>query len=46
MAKGKIKAGKIPAIDNKIVAGTPNTPKATLSISFQYINPEHAKKGK
>ncbi|BFI68411.1 MULTISPECIES: hypothetical protein [Yersinia pseudotuberculosis complex] len=45
MAKGKIKAGKIPAIDNKIVAGTPNAPKATLSFSFQYIDPTHAKFG-
>lgn len=45
MAKGKIKAGKISAIDNKIVAGTPNMPKATLSFSFQYIDHEHAKFG-
>lgn len=43
MAKGKIRAGGIPATDNKIVAGVPQSPKNTLSFSFQYIDPAHAK---
>lgn len=45
MAKGKIKAGKLPVADNKIVAGTPNPTTTTLSFSFQYIDPAHAKFG-
>ncbi|MCS6039281.1 hypothetical protein LNP20_15640 [Klebsiella pneumoniae subsp. pneumoniae] len=45
MAKGKIKASKIPAAGNQIVAGTPNPTTSTLSFSFQYIDPAHAKFG-
>lgn len=45
MAKGKIKAGKLPAAQNKIVAGTPSLTTTNLSFSFQYIDPAHAKFG-
>ncbi|ROP59394.1 hypothetical protein EDF81_2193 [Enterobacter sp. BIGb0383] len=43
MVKGKIKAGKLLAAENKIVARTPSSTATTLSFSFQYIDPAHAK---
>ncbi|MEX0547436.1 hypothetical protein [Raoultella terrigena] len=45
MGRGKIKASKIPVAGNQIVAGTPNSTTSTLSFSFQYIDPAHAKFG-
>ncbi|WP_437616614.1 hypothetical protein, partial [Erwinia sp. V71] len=45
MAKGKIRASKIPVAGNQIVAGTPNATTSTLSFSFQYIDPAHHKFG-
>lgn len=45
MAKGKIKAGKVPASTNKVVAGQPVPARQTISFSFQYIDPGHSKFG-
>lgn len=44
MGRGKIKSGKLSS-SSRIVAGSPQPTKSTLSFSFQYIDYAHSKFG-